>query len=288
VGDNIQCPYHGWEFDTEGACAKIPALDTPMTNKASRVPSYPVCEREGYVWVFTDCTQAPNHTPYSLPFIDDSRYLTIRYEAEFEATLHATAENVLDVPHTAFLHAGLFRGGGGEPNPIDTEVRRYFDRSECHYIGEPRPSGVMGKLMAPGGGEVTHVDRFILPSVAQVEYQLGDGIHLISTSCLSPISAFRTRMNAVVTVRVGKWATMLRPIVTPFALKVVKQDIEILSAQTQTIKAFGGESYAHSQADLLGPSIVKLLKKAVSSQVPIAQEPPTGEPEATSTGKLTV
>jgi hypothetical protein len=216
--------------------------------------------------------------------MDDSRYTMIAYESDFEATLHATAENILDVPHTAFLHKGLFRGG--EPNKIETIVRRYSDRVECQYVGEPRPSGIMAKLLAPGAGEVEHYDRFLLPGVAQVEYRLGEKAHLISTTCLTPVSDFVTRMNAVVAVRLNRWIPGLQQIVTPFALKVIRQDIEILRKQTQGIREFGGEQYVSTEVDLLGPSILRLLKSAAAEPVAITSNAPKGEPDSVTTGEM--
>ena len=77
------------------------------------------------------------------------------------------------MPHTLFLHGGLFRTAERR-NDIEVIVRRREDGVEAEFVGEPRPSGIVGRLLAPGGGVVEHVDRFILPSVAQVEYRLGD------------------------------------------------------------------------------------------------------------------
>src|SRR5206468_4349675 len=99
--------------------------------------------------------------------------------------LLATAENILDVPHTAFLHRGLFRGGSA--HRITAVVRRRTDRVEVEYVGEPRPGGLLGRILAPRGGTVTHFDRFILPSVAQVEYRLGERSHLVITNVLTPV-----------------------------------------------------------------------------------------------------
>ena len=44
----------------------------------------------------------------------------------------------------------------------------------------------MGRILSPSGGIVTHFDRFLLPCIAQVEYQLGEENHiLISTAMAS-------------------------------------------------------------------------------------------------------
>ena len=269
IGSRIQCPYHGWEFDGEGRCQKVPALPDFQPSQAHAVPSFSVTEQQGYVWVYTEMNATPHAEPFLFPHLDDSEYVSVHYQADFEATLHATAENILDVPHTAFLHKGLFRGG--EPNPIETVVRSYTDRVECEFVGEPRPSGLLGKILAPGGGDqMQHVDRFLLPSVAQVEYKIGHRGHLLTTSCLSPLSTFETRMYAVVTLRKSLWLQLLRPVITPLAMKVVQQDQEMLAKQTQRIRDYGGEQYAYTEADTLGPGIIKLLRQATKEKIAIA------------------
>ena len=268
-GDSIQCPYHGWEFDGEGRCRHIPAKADFHENQARNVPSYPVREQQGHIWVYTDTHSKPNHLPYSFPHFDDPKYRHIYYQADFDATIHATAENILDVPHTAFLHSGLFRSGNR--NLIETHIQRFRDRVDCEYIGEPRPTGFIGQILAPKGGEVEHFDRFILPSIAQVEYRL-ENKHLLTTSALSPLSDFKTRMFAVVSVKLEIWIPFLQSLVTPFALKIVNQDIEMLKAQTEQLQFFEGEQYSYTELDALGPSIQRLLKKAEKTPLVLYSE----------------
>jgi phenylpropionate dioxygenase-like ring-hydroxylating dioxygenase large terminal subunit len=53
-GDVVICPQHGWEFDGHGQCRLIPAGTPEPKNppKRARVPSYPVEEKYGLVFVF--------------------------------------------------------------------------------------------------------------------------------------------------------------------------------------------------------------------------------------------
>jgi phenylpropionate dioxygenase-like ring-hydroxylating dioxygenase large terminal subunit len=254
------------------------------------VPAFKVKEVQGYVWIHTEPDGVPHTQPYRFPFLEDKGYIHVRYQADFEASLHATAENILDVPHTAFLHKGLFRGG--EPNPIQTVVRAFEDRVECEFIGEPRPSGILGKILAPGGGDqMFHCDRFLLPSVAQVEYRMGNRGHLLTTSSLCPLSDFKTRMYAVVSLRRSFWLSLLRPVVTPLAMKVVQQDQDMLKKQTDSIRLHGGEHYAYTEADTLGPGMIKLLRRAVKEKVEIrvhgdTTAPELGEPESVNNGTI--
>jgi phenylpropionate dioxygenase-like ring-hydroxylating dioxygenase large terminal subunit len=274
--DRIQCPYHGWEFDGSGTCQHIPARVEDSCSTTRNVPSFPVREQQGYIWVYTNNQTSPNHEPYQFPFLEEKGFRTIHYQADFDATILATAENVLDVPHTAFLHKGLFRSGNR--NIIEAQISRFAHRAECSYVGEPRPTGILGSLIAPKGGEIEHIDRFILPSVAQVEYRLGNQM-LMSTSFLSPISDFVTRMYAVVSVKLSFVVPGLQSIVTPFALRIVRQDIDMLKQQTEQVQFFGGERYNYTELDVLAPSIRRLLKKANQQPLALYQDEEEEEPE---------
>ena len=283
VDDHIQCPYHGWEFNGSGECMKIPALEGQARTPTRRVPSFATREQQGHIWIFGEPNATPNHEPFSFPHFEDSAYSHIPFQSDFHGTLHANLENILDVPHTAFLHKGLFRGV--ERNLIQTEVRRYPDRAECQYFGEPRPEGLLGKILAPDGGEIEHYDRFILPSIAQVEYRLGDR-NIVVSNCLTPITDTLVRMHTVVAVKIRIWTWLLKPFVLPFALRVVKQDQVMLKTQLDCIEDFGGEAFNYTEVDVLGTSISRLMKRASKEPLEVSSTPPDSEPSSVLKGKL--
>lgn len=272
VGHRLQCAYHGWEFTGEGACEKIPGLCGDPEGKARRVPMYPCLERDGFVWVYAEPDSEPKTQPPSLPNVNEPGYTTVVRSVTVQGTMHATAENALDVPHTAFLHAGLFRGAG-EPNLIDVVVRRWHDRVEAEYIGEPRPEGLVGRILSPSGGVVSHFDRFMLPCVAQVEYRLGDELHFLVTSLCTPVEDFVTTMYAVVSFRTRIPGWILKPLVEPLAMQIFKQDAVILKHQTETVHRFGGEQFVSTDIDILGPHIWRLLKAAERKELDPMEEP---------------
>ena len=260
VGSCLQCPYHGWEFDGDGACTKVPGLVSDAPSRGRTVPAYPAIERDGFVWVWGDAESAPDGEPFPFPVSDDKRYTRVRRTVEAEGTMHAVIENALDVPHTAYLHKGLFRGVA-EPNEIDVVVRRDADRVEAEYVGEPRPEGLLGRFLSPSGGLVIHFDRFILPSILQVEYSIGDENHILVTGACTPVNDFHTRMYAEVLVRsrIPGWIIKLA---TPLGLKVFKQDADMLALQTGNIRRFGGEQFESTEIDVLGGHIWRLLRQA--------------------------
>ncbi len=268
--DVLECRYHGWCFDGRGSCLAVPGLVGTADRAARRATAFPAAERDGFVWVFPDAGEAPDLEPPSFPYTDVSGYVTVRRSLRVTATLRAALENTLDVPHTAFLHRGFFRGGR-DPVEIEVIVRHGPGRVEAEYLGEPRPPGVIGRILAPGGGVVTHFDRFLLPSVAQVEYRLGRH-HLVVTTAFTPVSDVDTRLYAAVTFRAALPASVVRAVVTPIANRVFAQDAMILRRQAENVERFGAEHFASTELDVLGNDIWRLLRQAESEDTALVPE----------------
>ena len=262
TGGRLECAYHGWQFEGDGRCSHVPGL-LMAEGKGRRAPAAAVREQEGLVWVYPELDAEPEGEPFALPPVGRA-YARVVREVSVDGSLHATIENALDVPHTAFLHRGLFRGG--KQNEIRATVRRFAERVEVQYDGEPRPTGVAGRVLSPGGGTVEHWDRFILPSIAQVEYRLGQDVHFRVTSYCTPESDFRTLMWAVVEFRTRFPARAVARLLEPFALRIFGQDARILRAQAENIRRFGGEQYTSTELDFLGPHIWRLLKQAEAGE----------------------
>ncbi|MBR57685.1 MAG: (2Fe-2S)-binding protein [Myxococcales bacterium] len=272
VEGQLQCGYHGWRFDSQGACVHVPGLcseDYRRNQNATRFATY---EQDGFIWIYGNPSVADPAPPESIACCDAKNYMTRRATYDVEATLHAVAENILDVPHTAYLHGGLFRKQGGE-TPIDVVVRRMADRVEAEFIGEKRPAGIVGRILAPGSGDVIHVDRFILPSWAQVEYQLGESYHMMGTNLLTPLDARTTRVFACFSLKSRIPAWLLWPFFRIVAKRIIKQDIRILKLQSETIELFGGEQFTSTEVDVLGLQIWQLLKQAQRGETQVSREP---------------
>lgn len=262
-GAHLACGYHGWAFDREGACQRVPGLCGEANTRGRRVAAFPTREQDGFVWVWMTPDSEPTREPYRFRLLGQPGYHAVYDEAEAEATLHSVAENALDVPHTAFLHGGLFRtDDDSKRQTIEVIVRRWHDRVEAQYVGEARPEGLVGRILAPGGGEVEHYDRFVLPGVTEVEYRLGERSHILTASALTPIDDLRTRLFSVVCFKLPLPAWLVKLVVRPIGRYIFQQDARMLVRQTETIKRFGGEQYVSTELDALGPQILRLLRNA--------------------------
>jgi phenylpropionate dioxygenase-like ring-hydroxylating dioxygenase large terminal subunit len=109
--NNVQCPFHGFEFDGTGQCRKIPANGRVSPIPPSYVArSYVVREGHGLVWLWWG---ERRETYPELPFFDDLddsfSWKTIR---SLWATHYSRAiENQLDVAHVPFVHASTIGRG---------------------------------------------------------------------------------------------------------------------------------------------------------------------------------
>ena len=211
--------------------------------------------------------------PFRFRYAEQPGYLTVRRSLEAQGSIHAVAENALDVPHTAFLHGGLFRVDKDRA-PITCRIQRWHDRVEAEYIGEARPKGLAGRILSPSGGMVTHFDRFYLPSIVEVEYRIGEENHIVLNGAITPISDHHTVMNAVVSVRTRIPAWLVRPFVEPVALRIFGQDQRVLALQTATMRRFGDARFVSTELDLLGPHILRLMRQAERGALDSPDSPP--------------
>jgi hypothetical protein len=109
---------------------------------------------------------------------------------------------------------------------------------------------------------VTHFDRFILPSIAQVEYRIGDENHLLVDSAMTPVERLRdAHLRGGELPAAGPGALVKRAL-TPLAMRIFAQDATILRAQTETVRRFGGEQFISTEIDVIGKHIAALLKAA--------------------------
>jgi phenylpropionate dioxygenase-like ring-hydroxylating dioxygenase large terminal subunit len=275
-GGQIECRYHGWRFDGQGKLCALPGLPivqgTRLDGPGRCTDGYPALERDGFVFVWVGSRPpADNEQPFALPQLGIKGAVHIRRSMRVNGTLHSTLENILDVPHTAFLHGGLFRTAE-KKNTITAVVTRRRDGVEAQFLGEPRPEGVVARVLSPSGGVVEHWDRFFLPGVAQVEYKIGKENHVLVTTMCTPVAETVTDMHTVLTIKTHLPVAPLAALAGPIAWRILAQDKEILEAQTATVDRFGTERFTSTPIDLLGPHILHLLKKAEQGALDTAIE----------------
>src|SRR2546423_7630856 len=116
----ITCAYHGWEYDSAGACVKIPSLPPGSSIPAkARATAYRAEERYGLVWVALAEPVAP--LP-AYPEWDDPDFRTFLSSTYvWHSSAGRTVENFMDISHFPFVHENLL-GSRDETEVAPTDV----------------------------------------------------------------------------------------------------------------------------------------------------------------------
>jgi len=256
----LECPYHGWRYDRTGTCQGIPALgDTPPPPNA-RVPAYPTREQDGFIWVYMGGDKAKAATdPIPFPNLTTPGWTTFVMKTRFQAGVEACLENFLDCPHTVYVHRGWFRTP--DAKSLTANVIRDSTGARVEFDGEPISASLVSKLLFPKGRQLHHTDRFIIPNISRVDYDFGPRRHFIITSQCTPIDERETEVYTVISYTFGKIGPLVRLAFHPMSRRIIKQDVDILKDMTENVEAFGGESFAHAETDLLGLHIQSLRRR---------------------------
>ena len=105
VDDCIVCPYHGWRYDSTGACVLIPQTANENVPSKARVDCYHCQERYGLIWV---AMANPIYPLPSVPELENDDWQVIHtgpYEWDCDASRQV--ENFTDFGHFPWVHPGL-------------------------------------------------------------------------------------------------------------------------------------------------------------------------------------
>jgi phenylpropionate dioxygenase-like ring-hydroxylating dioxygenase large terminal subunit len=131
----LQCAYHGWEFDNDGKCLKIPQLgvaggvENPLVqNPRACATSYPAQVQQGLLWIFPTpdehLAKDPN-TPALISELDDPNNVdaTAFFFRDMPYSWEILVENLCDPSHIPFAHHGMMRSADRDNvERIDMEV----------------------------------------------------------------------------------------------------------------------------------------------------------------------
>ncbi|MBD2568830.1 aromatic ring-hydroxylating oxygenase subunit alpha [Anabaena lutea] len=109
----LECPYHGWQFDQNGACRHVP-LNNPADVKLSVLSAVSLPTRiiAGLVWVFTGQGEVPDlEVPESL--MRSPEFYFIHHEV-WNVHWTRVVENAMDYVHVPFVHRNSFGGEVGQ------------------------------------------------------------------------------------------------------------------------------------------------------------------------------
>lgn len=111
VNGNIECPFHGFQYDSEGACQHIPAngKNGPRP-KIFQAKVWPTQEAYGFIWVWNGAKQKEYPPVRFFDEVEGFAYAGVR--KHWPVHYSRAIENQLDVAHLPFVHASTIGRGG--------------------------------------------------------------------------------------------------------------------------------------------------------------------------------
>ncbi|KAL6760398.1 chloroplast chlorophyllide a oxygenase precursor [Haematococcus lacustris] len=113
VDGQVQCAYHGWEFNGSGRCTKMPS--TAFCRDVA-VAALPCSEKDGFIWVWPGDGAPPEVPDFTRPPPGFDIHAEIVVEVPVEHGL--LVENLLDLAHAPFTHTSTFARGWPIPEVV--------------------------------------------------------------------------------------------------------------------------------------------------------------------------
>lgn len=257
----LQCPYHGWVYDQDGRVIAVPAEgELFQPHPLRQAKGYATQEQDGYVYVRLADVSNEAFEPFAMPHYREPGWETVRVVNRFCNTVTNCAENFIDIPHTAFVHPGVFRTA--QQQKLEMMVERWNGSVRVEYRNETSNLGWFRRFLNWQETEIKHTDCFHMPNVTCVEYKLGRDRHLFITSQSIPETDDSTLVYTDVTYNYGIWNKLARPFIWWTAQHIIRQDVEILGIQGEAIAQYGAQ-FLNTPADTIHV-FVESIREAIA------------------------
>lgn len=139
---NIECGYHGLQFNESGACVVNPH-GKGVIPVAAKLRAFEAVEKHSLIWVWMGDGQADAALIPNLSIIDTApaQDVTYRDVLEMKAGYELVIDNLLDLSHTGFLHRGVL----GNSDTVSAEIKVRQD-GDAITVGRWMPGVVIPGL----------------------------------------------------------------------------------------------------------------------------------------------
>ncbi len=262
--DGLQCPYHGWTFNGQGQCTRVPGL-TRECPAAKVITPWRVQEASGFIWL------AKEGGGEIITYTDASTLDSLYFYQQVDASLQDILENFLDGFHTHFVHAGWIRKDKGRQRVRATRSAKATS-AEVVYSEEGKQNGFFSSFLESSRG--ISIGRYLAPMSAEIEYRDTHGnISLIASLAVSPVSGELQKPEEQ-TSQSGRYGVSLRVatcryralplwlkrvLLSPLIKAVLKQDQKMIAAVNSNLSGFSPAPFKplDTELDLMAP-IVRL------------------------------
>lgn len=263
-GREVQCPYHGWRFRTDGQCTAIPsqaARQKPQPEDI-RAQTYPVAEQDGNIWVYIGAKKAGLPPAPSVPAIGDRLQLYV--STIFDCNIDTAASGLMDPAHGAFVHrSSLWRA----ESSIHEKHKAFSPLPEHEGLGwrmdrHPASRNSRAYRIFLGGAPETEIS-YRMPAV-RIEHARTTKYSYCGLTACTPLTPARTEVHHVMYWDVPG-GFLLKPLVRALARQFLEQDRRAVMAMEEGL-AFNPQTMLVQDADTQTRWYFRLKREALAAQ----------------------
>ncbi|MEM9670144.1 MAG: aromatic ring-hydroxylating dioxygenase subunit alpha [Pseudomonadota bacterium] len=233
----LQCPYHGWRFDTGGVCRLMPSLleDQPYEPSRITVRRFPVHEANGAIYIYFSHSVRDRHEPAVPPpdfgiLPDKPKFVVHR---TYNAHMDDAIVGLMDPAHVAFVHSQWW----WRPPSVGLKVKQkaFEPRTRGWTIARHAPSSNSLPYRVAFGGAVTTEIIFQLPGF-RWEIVENEKARFVTLTCLTPEEPKKTRITQLTWWTGIPWANPAIPLLKYLGGVFLDQDGDMVNLQNMGLE----------------------------------------------------
>ena len=193
----LRCPFHGWAFDSSGACQEVPA-DGPGASLPARShlrDQRSVEEHAGFIWLWHGTGPAAPELLPAIPTFGTDAWQHVSSSFTWDAHFSRVIESNLDNSHAYWVHKGTF-ASQDSPLSIPYDLKKgenWVSATVTFDLPLPGALKAIRKLQGKNSrlsAETTF--SFFHPNLNIVDTKVGDFLHVIFVNASLPQSEDKT------------------------------------------------------------------------------------------------
>lgn len=233
--ETIECPYHGWRFRTDGACAAIPSLveDQAMDPGRIKVRPYPIVESQGmvFVWMRSDprSDAEPDHEPPVFPGVVGGGARLVE-SMIFDSHIDHAVVGLMDPAHGPYVHQQWW---WRSEHSMHEKAKAFAPVDFGWAMVRHKPSSNSRAYKILGGTPATEI-TFRLPGYRWEHIEVGQK-QVLALTCLTPLTETSTRITQIFWS--DHWVFgVARPFLRAGVVAFLKQDGGMVNLQNEGLK----------------------------------------------------
>jgi len=267
----IQCPYHGWRFNTLGQCAHMPSLEKPedfATDKV-RVRRYPVHETNGMIFIYTADNPKNNsgsEDELALPAPDfglGAQQPKFIVHQTFNAHMDDAVVGLMDPAHVPFVHDQWW----WRPPSVGLKLKEkpFIPATRGWALARHQPSSNSLAYRMLMGSEVTTEIVFQIPGF-RWEIIEAKKARIFTLTCLTPVELKKTRITQITFWNNAPFLDVALPVLVPAARKFLGQDGHMVDIQNEGMRFHKGPGMWIDDIDVQAKWYLTLKKEWAASR----------------------